>query len=79
LFALRQDHRHDTGSLRHAIDVHGAGAAQPDAAAELASGQAEMLAHHPQQRHVLGPVELGSLAVDGKRNRHVLAPQFCVA
>ena len=37
---------------RHAIDVHGAGAALRDAAAVLGAGQPELLAQHPQQRRI---------------------------
>ena len=35
-----------------AIDVHGAGAAQGHAAAELRAGHAQRVPQHPQQRHV---------------------------
>src|SRR5437763_1630414 len=75
LFVLRHDDRHDAGARGGAVDMHGAGAAQSDAAAELASGEAEMLAHHPQQRHVFGAVEFGRLPVDGKLHRHALTAQ----
>ena len=34
-------------AYRGAVEMHGAGAADLDAAAELASGQAQMLAHDP--------------------------------
>jgi hypothetical protein len=44
--------------------MHRAGSASPDAAPELASGQAQMLANDPQQRDVLGPIELGRLSID---------------
>ena len=34
---------------RHAVDVHGAGAALRDAAAVFGAGQADLLPQHPQQ------------------------------
>src|SRR5262245_61059482 len=45
-------------------------AAHADAAAELASGQAQMLAHDPQERNLLGPIEFGRRAVDQEFHRH---------
>ena len=35
-----------------AVDMHGAGAAQRHAAAELRAGHAEHVAQHPEQRRV---------------------------
>jgi hypothetical protein len=45
--ALRHHDRHDASPHRSPIDMHGAGAADADAAAEFASGQVQMLAHDP--------------------------------
>ena len=45
--AIRHHDRHHAGPHRDAVDMHGAGAANSDAAAELASGQVEILAHDP--------------------------------
>jgi hypothetical protein len=53
------------------VDMHGAGAAGSDAAAEFAAGEAELLAHHPEQRHVVRPVEFRRLAIDEEFHRHV--------
>ncbi len=41
--------RGDAGARRAAVDVHGAGAARGDAAAELRPGQAEQVTQRPQQ------------------------------
>ena len=51
-----------------AVDVHGAGAALGDAAAELGAGQAERVAQHPQQRRVGLDIDLVGSSVDGKRH-----------
>src|SRR5712692_1715997 len=66
--------RHHACSGRHAVNMHRAGAAKPDAAAELAPGQAQMLANDPQQRDVIGAVEFGRHSVDGEFHRHVRQP-----
>jgi hypothetical protein len=49
-------------------------AAHPDAAAELAPGQAEMFAHGPQERHLLRPIEFRRRVVDEEFHRHVAWP-----
>src|SRR5713226_4534656 len=72
--ALRHHHRHDAGSRRGAVDMHGAGTAEADAAAELASGQAEMLANDPQQWGILRSVELGRHSIDGEFHGHGRVP-----
>ena len=38
--------------------MHGAGAAQADAAAELGAGHLQLLADDPEQRRVVGRVDL---------------------
>ena len=47
-----------------AVDVHGAGAAQRHAAAELGAGEAQLVAQRPQQRGVVGEVDVVAPAVD---------------
>ncbi len=49
------------GAGRHAVDVHGAGAALRDAAAVFGAGQADVLADHPKQRRVGIDVDVVSL------------------
>ena len=62
--SLDHRHRRDAGADRVAVDVHGAGAAGRDAAAELGAGQLEMLAQHPQQRRVAVHSHLFALTVE---------------
>ena len=50
--------RHHARAHRRAVDVHGARAALRHAAAVLGSGQADLLAHHPQQRGARVDVDL---------------------
>ncbi len=57
-------HRQHARAHRLAVEVHRAGAALRDAAAELGAGQADDVAQDPEQRHVLGGVEGMGLAVD---------------
>jgi len=49
-----------------ALQVHGAGAAQPHAATELGAGELEVFAHGPQQGHVGVGIDASRLAVDGE-------------
>ena len=59
----------DRGDARaggDAVDMHGAGAAQRHAAAELRAGHAEHVAQHPEQRRVAVDIDAVSLAVDFK-------------
>ena len=53
-----------------AVDMHGAGAAQGHAAAELGAGHAEHVAQHPQQRRVAVDIDLMRCAVDLQRESH---------
>ena len=55
-----------------AVEVHGAGAALRDAAAELGAGEAEQVAQDPEQRHVGWRVDFALGAVDGQFHRHSL-------
>src|SRR5712671_1680429 len=64
---------------RHAVDVHGAGAAQGDAAAELCTRDAEHIAQHPQQRSVSIDVDCPRSAVDVERECHVRASSITSA
>ena len=52
------------------VDVHGAGAARRDPAPELRAGQPEVLAHDPQERNVVGSIELAGLAIDEELHGH---------
>ena len=56
--------RQQAGSHRLAIDMHCAGAALGDAAAELRACHPEHVAQDPEQRHVVGSVVSPVLAVD---------------
>src|SRR3984957_12172358 len=57
-------HRQHTGTHRLAIDMHRAGAALGDAAAEFRSGHAEHVAQNPEQGHIRRSIERFLLAVD---------------
>src|SRR4029077_15514595 len=57
------------GAGGHAVQVHGAGAALGDAAAELRAGESQRVAQHPEERCVGGDVDRFTLAVDGEGNR----------
>ena len=61
---------------RDAVEMHGAGAAQAGAATELGAGHLQLLADDPEQRRVVGRVDLTRLTVDGERD-HV--PSVAVA
>ena len=73
--ADRADRQH-AGAHRLAVDMHGAGAALRDAAAEFRAGHAEHIAQHPEQRHVGGRVEGFVFAVDCQRRCHDAPPEF---
>src|SRR5207247_11043207 len=49
-----------------AVDVHRAGAADPDAAAVLGPSQAQPVAQDPTQRHLGGSVDVARRAVDAE-------------
>ena len=53
-----------------AVDVHGAGAAQRHAAAELRAGHVEGVAEHPEQRHLRADVNGLGFAVQGESDGH---------
>jgi hypothetical protein len=50
-----------------AIQLHGAGAALRDAAAEFGAGQPNHITQNPQQRHVVWQIERMTLPVNVKR------------
>src|SRR5262245_24203272 len=54
----------DAGAHRLPVDVHGAGATEGHAAAELATGEPELVSQRPQQRSVAGHVDILAFAVD---------------
>src|SRR5262249_677927 len=56
------------------VDMHGAGAALRDAAAEFGAGHSEDVAQHPEQGHVGGGIERFGFAVDCERGRHRVPP-----
>ena len=64
----RRDRR-DARTHRHAVDMHGAGAALGHAAAELGAGQADQVAQHPEQRHVAGRIDFMLPPVDVEFHR----------
>ena len=58
--------RRDAGAARHAVEMHGAGAALRDAAAIFGAGQLLGLADDPEQRRVGVAVEAALLAIEGE-------------
>ena len=70
-----QRDRHGAGAHRLAVDMHRAGAAGGDAAAEFGAGQFEVLAQHPEQRRIGPDFHLLLFSVEGKCN-HVRSPHF---
>ena len=52
--------RDRAGAHRLAVDMHGAGAALRDAAAEFGAGQSELVAQHPEQRRLRLDIELNA-------------------
>src|SRR5580692_6298088 len=68
--------RQQTGADRFAVDLHRAGAALGDAAAELRAGHAQDIPQHPQKRRVAGDIDRLIDAVDLDRDGHRLPPGF---
>src|SRR5262249_5294509 len=52
-----------TGALDLSIDVDRAGATLGDATAVFGSGQSELLAQHPEQRHIAADAHLEEFAI----------------
>jgi hypothetical protein len=73
LDALGVSHRDEAGSRRLAVDMHGAGAAEPGAAAIFGPGETKFVAQIPKQRHVGITVELTAIPVDTETD-HLLLP-----
>ena len=65
--------RIQAGPHRLPVDMHGAGAALRDAAAELGAGHAQNIPDDPEQRHVSGHIHLMRLAIH-KQSDHSRAP-----
>ncbi|MGY4299276.1 hypothetical protein ACVWXN_007371 [Bradyrhizobium sp. i1.4.4] len=63
--------RQDTGAHGLAVDMHRAGTALRDAAAEFRARHSEDVAQHPQQRHFRRRVERFRFAVDGESCCHM--------
>src|SRR2546425_455823 len=70
--AGRRGHRGDAGPYRLPVDVNRAGAAQARAAAEFRAGHVQHVAQRPQQRRVVGDIEVAGLSVDVERDHGVL-------
>jgi hypothetical protein len=68
LLALHGADRCDAGARRPAVDVHGAGAALGEAAAELRVVERQVGAQRVEQRHGRLGSELARFAVDDKAN-----------
>src|SRR5712671_2484295 len=62
--------RSDTGTDGDTVEMHGAGAAERHAAAELRAGHAEHIAQHPQERGVAVNIDRPIDAVDLDRGGH---------
>src|SRR6266436_6038974 len=70
--------RGDTGTGGDADDMHGASAAERDAAAELRAGHAEHVAQHPQERGVTVDIDRPIDAVDLDLGGHRYLPAIRV-
>src|SRR5712675_831817 len=70
--AGRRGHRGDAGPYRLAVDVNRARAAKARAAAEFRAGHVQHVAQRPQQRRVVGDIEVAGLSVDVERDHGVL-------
>jgi hypothetical protein len=75
LFSLGVPRGENTGPLGLAVHVDGAGAAQPDAAAEFGSAQLQVLPDHPEQGNIRGDIRFVLLSVDFQRD-HESPPLF---
>ena len=64
LFSRGVRGRRNAGAYRPTVKMHGAGAAQRDATAELRSSQPHNVAQDPQQRHVARHIECVFLIID---------------
>ena len=79
----RRDRR-QAGARRLPVEVDGAGAAEPDAATELAALQVKFVAQHPKQGHIAVDVDGSLQAVHLDRIGHrprllILIVEFALA
>src|SRR5262249_45130811 len=58
-----------------AVDVHGTGPTERHTATELRSGELQVIADGPQQRHLRIDIQLGCLIVHRQFDRHVDSPE----
>src|SRR5262249_48716931 len=65
-------HRQDTGAHGLTFHVHGARATLSHPAAKLGTGKTQHITQNPQQRHIVGRVDLASFAID--EERHLAMP-----
>src|SRR5262249_51472306 len=77
LGAVEAADRRDAGADRLAVDMHGAGAALRDPAAELAAGQSDLLAQHPEKRHLALDIEPMRGPVDLDRDHDAVPLRAC--
>lgn len=59
--------------------MHGAGATGGDAAAVFGTGQTNIISQDPQQRDVVGQVDLMGFSIDAKGSRHGDVLSGCAA
>src|SRR5262245_19650348 len=76
LLADGRAHRYDAGADRSAVEVHGTGPAQREAATVLGAGETDLLPDRPQQGRAGVDVDLLRLAVD-RQARHRASLQGC--
>src|SRR6185437_14322136 len=67
--------RGDAGSDGLAVEVHRAGPALADAAAELRALQPDLVTDHPEQGNIVLPADAGLAAIDGELGH--FAPARC--
>src|SRR5205085_2079530 len=70
--------RHRAGAHGLSVDVHGAGAALGDAAAEFRACQSDLLPQYPEKRSIALDIDLMPGAVDGDVDHDVLPRAFCI-
>ena len=68
LFAGCGGNRRDTGARWLSVDLDRACAAQPHAAAELRAGHVQHVAQRPQQRHIVGDIQIARPSVYVERD-----------
>ena len=68
--AVRLHRQHQAGTHDLAVHAHRAGAANPMLAADMSTGQLQMLAQEIRQIEPRQHVRIDALAIDVKRNRH---------